>query len=256
MLPGSAKVHTDKGLIPFRELLERANGGESFGIYTHDATNPDEPSQEMVITSPEAFMITGYNDIVKLRLDNGVELRCTPSHKIFTANRGYVEARHLLFEDEVKLLDLEAPAVEADLGLPVSSDPADYWTKGDHALPLRFPDMWSEEFAHYLGWLVGDGSTSGTTVASIYGSEEDRDEILPRHAELLDWVNCERPIKLSEQTNGTAQLRLARRAFKQFIEALGVKSVKGPEKTVPWSIEQAPAEMVAAFLRGLFDADG
>jgi ribonucleoside-diphosphate reductase alpha chain len=254
--PGSAKVHTDKGLIPFRDLLERANSGESFGIYTHDATNPDEPSQEMVITSPEAFMITGYNDIVKLRLDNGVELRCTPSHKIFTANRGYVEARHLLFEDEVKLLDLEAPAVEADLGLPVSSDPADYWTKGDHALPLCFPDMWSEEFAHYLGWVVGDGSTSGTTVATIYGSEEDRQEILPRHAELLDWVNCERPIKVSEQANGTAQLRLARRAFKQFMEALGIKSVKGPEKTVPWSIEQAPAEMVAAFLRGLYDADG
>ena len=140
--------------------------------------------------------------------------------------------------------------------MPVSSDPDDYWTKGDHALPLRFPDVWSEEFAHYLGWLVGDGSTSGTTVASIYGSEEDREEILPRHAELLDGVNCERPIKLSEQSNGTVQLRLARRAFKQFIEALGVKSVKGPEKTVPWSIEQAPAEMAAAFLRGLYDADG
>ena len=254
--PGSAKVHTDKGLIPFSELLERANTGETFGIYTHDATNPDQPSQAMVITSPEAFMITGYNDIVRLRLDNGVELRCTPSHKIFTANRGYVEARHLLFDDEVKLLDLQAPAVEADLGLPVSSNPEDYWTKGDHALPLRFPDMWSEEFAHYLGWLVGDGSTSGTTVATIYGSEEDQREILPRHAELLDWVNCERPIKLSEQANGTVQLRLARRAFKQFIEALGVKSVKGPEKTVPWSIERAPAEMVAAFLRGLYDADG
>ncbi len=123
-------------------------------------------------------------------------------------------------------------------------------------MPLRFPEMWSEEFAHYLGWLVGDGSTSGTTVAAIYGSQEDREEILPRHAELLDWVNCERPIKLSEQANGTAQLRLARRAFKRFIEALGVKSVKGPEKTVPWSIERAPAEMVAAFLRGLYDADG
>src|SRR5580704_14628942 len=58
--PGSAKVHTDKGLIAFSELLQRANEGESFGIYTHDATNPDEPAQEMVITSPEAFMITGF----------------------------------------------------------------------------------------------------------------------------------------------------------------------------------------------------
>ncbi|HEY1830461.1 MAG TPA: LAGLIDADG family homing endonuclease [Acidimicrobiales bacterium] len=254
--PGSARVHTDKGLIPFSELLERANLGETFGIYTHDATNPDDPAEQMLITSPEAFMITGYNDIVRLRFDNGLELRCTPSHKIFTANRGYVEARKLVHDDEVKLLDLEAPATNADPGLPVSSDPAAYWTKGDHGLPLRFPDVWSEEFAHYLGWVIGDGSTSGTTVATIYGSQEDRDEILPRHSELLDWVNCERPIKLSEQANGTVQLRLARRAFKSFLEALGVKSVKGPEKSVPWSIDQAPSESVAAFLRGLFDADG
>ena len=121
--PGSAKVHTDKGLIPFRELFERANQGETFGIYTHDATNPDAPSEQMLITSPEAFMITGYNDIVRLRLDNGMELRCTPWHRIFTVNRGYVEARHLTFADEVKLLDLAAPAENADLALPVSSEP-------------------------------------------------------------------------------------------------------------------------------------
>ncbi len=140
--------------------------------------------------------------------------------------------------------------------MPVSSDPGDYRTKGDHSQPLDFPETWTEDFAHYLGWLIGDGSTSGTTVASIYGSVEDQAEILPRHAELLDRVNCGRPIKVSEQANGTVQLRLGRRAFKQFIEALGVKPVKGPQKTVPWSIEQAPAEMVAAFLRGLFDADG
>ncbi len=254
--PGSAKVHTDKGLIPFHELFERANHGEAFGIYTHDATSPDAPAERMEITSPEALMITGYNDIVRLRLDNGTELRCTPSHKIFTTNRGYVEARKLVFTDEVKLLDLEAPAADADGVLPVSSDPDDYWTKWDKGTPLRFPEVWTEDFAHYLGWVIGDGSTSGQTVATIYGSQEDRDEILPRHAELLDWINCERPLKPSEQANGTVQLRLARRAFKRFMEALGIKSVKGPEKTVPWSIEQAPAEMAAAFLRGLYDADG
>ena len=35
-----------------------------------------------------------------------------------------------------------------------------------------------------------------------------------------------------------------------------MRSVTGEHKTVPWSIEQAPPEIVAAFLRGLFDADG
>ena len=254
--PGSAKVHTDKGLIRFSELFDRVNRGESFGVYTHDSTSPDSPAEHMQITTPDAFMITGYNDIVRLRFDNGMELRCTSGHRIFTTNRGYVEAEKLSFADEVKFLDLEAPAVNADPGLPVSSDPDTYWTKGDHASSLNLPDEWTSEFAHYLGWVIGDGSTSGSIVATIYGSAEDRDEILPGHAELAGWINDGRPVKVSEQTNGTAQLRITRRAFKRFIEALGVHSVKGPEKEVPWSIEQAPQEAVAAFLRGLFDADG
>ena len=71
------------------------------------------------------------------------------------------------------------------------------------------PASGREEFAHYLGWLIGDGSTSGTTVTTIYGSVEDRHEILPRHAEFVEWVNGDRPLKVSEQANGTAQLRLA-----------------------------------------------
>jgi ribonucleoside-diphosphate reductase alpha chain len=254
--PGSALVHTDKGMIRFSELFDRANRGEAFGVYTHDVTNPDAPAERVELTSPEAFMITGFNDIVRLRFDNGMELRCTPGHRIFTVNRGFVEAKDLAPDDDVKVLDVAAPAVNADLGLPVSSDPDSYRQKGDHGDFLRLPEQWTPEFAHYLGWLIGDGSTSGSTTSTIYGSAEDRAEVLPRHSELVEWINGDRPLKVSEQANGTAQLRLSRRPFKGFLEALGIRSVVGPEKTVPWSIEQAPASAVASFLQGLFDADG
>ncbi len=254
--PGSARVHTDKGLIPFNELFARANDGEVFEVYTHDATNSEAPSECVLLTGPEAFMITGYNEVVRLRLDNGMELSCTPGHRIFTVNRGYVEAHQLTSSDEIKVLDLPAPAVNADPALPVATDAMAYREKGDHAAALEFPAEWTTDFGHYLGWLIGDGSTSGAVVATIYGSQEDRAEILPLHADLIAQMNGGRAVKVSEQANGTAQLRMSRRAFKRFIESLGVRSVKGPEKTVPWAIEQAPHEIVAAFLRGLFDADG
>ena len=254
--PGDTLVHTDKGLIAFRELFERANEGEEFGVYTHDITNELSPSATAVLTTPEAYMITGRNPILKLRFSNGMELRCTPTHRIFTTNRGYVEAQELTADDRVRSLDVPTPAINADWAIPVCAEPEAYWTKGDASKQLRFPEIWSEELAHYLGWLIGDGSTSSTTTSTIYGSADDRAEILPRHEELIRWINGDRPLKVSEQSNGTVQLRLGRRAFKRYLERLGVKSVTGEHKSVPWAIEQAPPEIAAAFLRGLFDADG
>ena len=253
---GDSLVHTDKGLVAFKELFDRVNHGEQFGVYTHDATNVEAPARRLELTTPDALMITGLNPIVRLRFDNGMEVRCTPSHRLFTANRGYVEAADLTADDAVHVLDLPAPAVNADMALPVSTDVDHYRGKGEHADLLRFPEQWTPEFAHYLGWLIGDGSTSGVTTATVYGSADDRMEILPAHQDLLHWINNDRPLKVSEQENGTAQLRLSRRPFKRFLEALGVASVTGRDKRVPWSVQQAPPDAAASFLRGLFDADG
>ncbi len=254
--PGDARVHTDKGLVPFEQLVDRVRGGETFGIYTHDATNPDMPAQRLEVTSPEAFMITGLNEIVRLRFDNGMELRCTPGHRIFTSNRGYVAAQELTGSDEVKVLDLPAPASNADLRLPVSTEVANYAVKGDWSRSLRLPEKWSPELGHYLGWLVGDGCIAGDVVTSVYGNGDDQKHVLPRHLELLAWMNGDRPPTPSMQANGTLQLRQSRRVIARFLEALGISHAKANEKRVPWSVEQAPPDAIAAFLRGLFDADG
>ena len=253
---GDSLVHTDKGLIRFDALLDRVRAEETFGVYTHDATNPEAPAQRLEITSPEAFMITGTNEIVRLRFDNGMQLRCTAGHKLFTVNRGYVPASELTGDDQVKVLDLPAPAVNADLRLPVSTEVRDYSAKGDWSRSLRLPEKWSPELAHYLGWLVGDGCIAGDVVTSVYGGGDDQQQVLPRHLELLTWLHGDRAPKPSVQANGTMQLRQSRRVVARFLEALGLTHSKAAEKVVPWSVEQAPEEAVAAFLQGLFDADG
>jgi ribonucleoside-diphosphate reductase alpha chain len=255
--PGDARVHTDKGLIRFNELVDRVRQGETFGVYTHDATNVEAPAQQVEITRPEAVMITGWNEIVRLSFSNGMELRCTPNHRVFTTNRGYVRADELASDDEIQVLDLPAPAVNASWRLPIDTR-LEKLVSGDRRQlrGLDLPEKWSDELAHYVGWLVGDGCIAGKMASTIYGGPDEQDEVMPRHRELLGRWNGGVVPTPSVQRNGTMQLRATRRAITRFLEELGVSRAKSHEKVVPWAVEQAPQEIVAAFLRGLFDADG
>jgi len=255
--PGSEFVHTDKGQLRFEDLMARAQQGETFGVYTHDATNPDQPVERVEITRPEAIMVTGLNEIVRLRFSNGMELRCTPGHAIFTTNRGYVAASELAPEDRVKVLRVPAPATQADWRLPESANARAALTDRREIQHVRVPEKWSPDLAHYLGWLVGDGCVGANgTLTTVYGGPEEQDVALPRHQALISWLNGDRKPKPSLQENGTQQLRVPRHMLTSLFEALGIGRKRSPEKVVPEAIYGAPSEIVAAFLQGLFDADG
>ena len=160
-------------------------------------------------------MQNGVKPIVRLRFSNGQELRCTPNHRFWTSNRGWVRADELVDSDEIPMLDQPMPALMADHAMPVSTAWREYAARGDWTRELRLPEKWDEELAHYVGWLVGDGSISGNVVTTVYGSKEDQEEILPRHLELITTLNGGQAPKPSRQDNGTVQLRLIWRGRRQ-----------------------------------------
>ena len=200
-------------------------------------------------------MLTGLNEIVKLTFSNGMQLRCTPNHALFTTNRGYVAASELTPDDRVKVLDLPAPATSADWRLPSPALEAGLIRRPGERHALRLPEKWSPELGHYLGWLVGDGCLTDDSAVTVYGGDEEQEHVLPAHRTLLASMTGTLA-KPSHQANGTLQLRTGRRAIRDVLEALGVSRERAAAKTVPHAIYQAPTEVVATFLRGLFDADG
>ncbi|MET0521500.1 MAG: vitamin B12-dependent ribonucleotide reductase, partial [Jiangellaceae bacterium] len=262
---GDTLVHTDKGLIRFDALIDRVRQGESFGVYTHEATNPDVPTDRIELTSPEAVMVTGTNEIHRLEFSNGMVLRCTPNHRIWTTNRGYVEAKDLTDSDRVLPLTLPTPATAASREFRLApnakvaaGDVISYWGS-----ETKLPEKWTDEFAHLLGWLTGDGcfrrGVKGVpgnqdTATWIY-SREDRETFLDRHQRTLADIVGFDP-KPSEQPNGTVQLRSSRGAFIEFLIGLGVTTASAVRKRLPSAVLEAPVEVQAAFLRGLYDADG
>jgi ribonucleoside-diphosphate reductase alpha chain len=252
---GDSLVYTNKGLIRFRELIERVNAGESFLVYTHNQT-AGQPHDGVRLSEPTQWMITGVHEILRLRFSNGIEVRCTPNHRFFTRNRGMVRADKLTPEDAVLVVDAPCLPTDASWRLPLTTDGARLRAKGERRAPLNLPTEWSPAFAELLGHLTGDGSfvRSSPMVIWIYGGKEEREYLLPRHRAVLESFGL-RP-HVSQQANGTVQMRFVRAAVSRFLESLGMTRAKAHEKRVPESIYQAPPEIVAAYLRGLFTADG
>ena len=253
--PADQRVVTDSGLVPIGDLVRRACDEVSFAVYTNDVTAKQDPQDRITATSPTRYMVTGRNEIVELRFSDGSRLRCTPNHRVWTANRGWVHACDLTDEDRVVRSFQHAPRPMADPHLPAEALVMASFERSRK--PLELPVKWDPELAHYLGWVVGDGciNAGDNAAVTVYGSAEDKEVVLPRHHALLTQITGFES-KPSVQANGTLQLRVTRRAFGEFLRGLGVSGGRAVEKTVPDAVFEAPEDALIAFLRGLFDADG
>ena len=259
--PGDARVHTDKGLIPFAEAHERWERGERFRVFTHRATAgengaPTAPKGTGVVSSePLRVMRNGVKPIVRLRFANGQELRCTPNHRLWTLNRGYVAAEDLASSDRVLLNDSATPAATAAWALPVTvARPVKSVVRGGTVTYTQLPEVWSEGLGELTGHLIGDGWMTDVQTGWVYGGDDLDDGLADSHEGMLGELVG--GVSRQEMANGTVQLRAGSEAVREFFRGLGVTSARAHGKRVPSGILQAPTEVQAAFLRGLFGADG
>jgi ribonucleoside-diphosphate reductase alpha chain len=252
--PADARVHTTRGLMRIDELVARGEAGEDVRVYTHRAT-ADEPGFGVAATRPVAFMRNGVSRIVRLRFANGAELRCTPSHRVWTLTRGYVRADELTSADRVLLNDAPTPPVDAAWELPVNVRArARSFSRGSTVVGQKLPQTWSEGLAELTGHLVGHGCLTGTRVEWVYGGDDVADGLTASHEGLLDELVG--GVSRQQMDNGTVQLRVGSGAVRELFRSIGVAAARAHARRVPGAIFGAPAEVQSGFLRGLFGADG
>ncbi len=258
--PADARVHTTHGLMPIGELVARTEAGRQIDVYTHRASagsngTAGAPGAGVVATTPLAVMRNGVSPIVRLRFADGGELRCTPSHRIWTANRGYVRADELTTSDHVQRNDSATPAVDAAWELPVLIEAeAVSFAKGGTKVRRTLPSRWSASLAELTGHMVGGGCLTDTQVNWVYGADDLADGLADRHYEMLRDIvgGASRQV----MDNGTEQLRVGSGPVRDLFRGLGVTSARAHDKRVPASVYAAPTSIQAAFLAGLFGADG
>lgn len=94
-ITGDSFINTNDGILTMKELVEKVVSGENIEVLTFNEKTKKIENKEV-----EAGMLTKkYANIIELELEDGSKLKLTPDHKIFTENRGWVEASKLTKDD-------------------------------------------------------------------------------------------------------------------------------------------------------------
>ena len=226
-LAGDALVtNADTGVrVPIREIVENKL---RFNVWATD-------ERLKLVKRPivDAWAV-GDKPVLRVTTRTGRVIRCSDGHRFLTA-AGWQELKNVVVGDSVA-----APRRIGALTWPASA--------------IR------EGQALLLGWLIGDGHLGGSATLTV--ATEAEAHIAAQLAR--DEFGLE-PITKAERA-GTPAMRVVlstgrmcgagKNPLTSWLRELGLWKKTGAQKRVPRAVFEQPAPVVAAFLRGLFHADG
>jgi stage V sporulation protein R len=120
-------------------------------------------------------------------------------------------------------------------------------------IATRIPERVDEKLGTFLGYLTGDGHISAVkrTIGLTTADEPQADDFARLVEDLFGLIPVRR------WTGTKWRIRFSSQTIQEFLQHLGLPTgFCAREKTVPDVILRSPKEVVAAFLRALYDCDG
>ncbi|MCQ3931938.1 MAG: hypothetical protein DPW16_15915 [Chloroflexi bacterium] len=239
-------VFTEKGLLRLDEIVRH----DEKGWLPHELRVSTDEGPRM--------SYQGYNNgvapVLRIKTEEGLRLTGTYNHKlkVMTAD-GPAWKRF----DEIQPGD----AILVKLGQhqgQIQSLLHPTRSHGNQVIP-QFPAILDEELAFFLGYLVGDGFVAageqdhriGVTVAHTNYLMTEMPALM--HRLFGDDIHIHTQQKAND---ASVTFVIDNRAIKDFMLMNGFGKARSTQVSVPRLIRQSPSEIVGAFLRGLFEADG
>lgn len=237
-------VFTEQGLLRLDEIV--------------DAQTPGWQPHALQIATDEGWRSSprGYNNgvapVLRLHTSQGIRLAGTPEHRVKVMTSEGPQWRTL---KDLRPGDWILVALGQHRGrLQALRQPVP--GHGNQAWPV-LPKMLDEEFAFFLGYLAGDGFVAsggddhrlGVSVSHTSYLVKEMPELLQR----LFGVTVHHQQKPNDRS---LTLVIDNRTVKEFLQINGLTKPRSREAFVPRLIRQSPPEVVGAYLRGLFEADG
>jgi len=243
---------TEKGLLTFEELYPLPLNSEAdfkIKVVSRDG-----------IEITEKIYNNGICQFYKLTTARGYQIEATAEHPLWVINENgscgwkpaslirkgdyvAISREPALFGNRIDISDFKPSRIKA------------YHRK------ISFPERMTPQLAEFLGFLTADGGISiekGGTHRVVYTQANSHLIRLYKKSlkELFGITQFIEKRSGSDPKNRAFDIIIGSKHLKEFLAYLGMDSWRSPQKEIPRAIREAPKEMVAAYLRAIFDNDG
>jgi aconitase A len=208
---------------------------------------------ELGIARQSALMENGLRDCIRLVLQDGRTLDCTPDHKVLCSDGRWVRADELEVGNDRLVVGLETPTDER------AADEVGYVLKaGSFTFTMETEEERSRTlaFARLLGYLLGDGSISKAGQGRLSAGQAIDREMMLNDIQL---ITGSRPIA-NRYDNDRWSVVLPKKLTDSIVSLRGVqvgRRINQPPLLPYFVLEEAcPVAVVREFLAGFFGADG
>lgn len=227
---GESLIFTNKGIMEMRDIpkyfyVDQKNDK----VYGAKLPTITLDKMKDKIADASHWYDLGESKTIKITLQQGIELEGTPEHPVAIFNaKGKLVFKKL---EEIKEDDLLAVKFNTQIFGSLKEVDSDK--------------------AYIMGLLTGDGNLSHSNRIGL--TTTDPEIINSFHSYMKDTYENDTHIGIA--TDRITQLVTSWKIKKDFYNA-GMSYLLSYDKTIPYTILQAPKETVVAFMQGLFDSDG
>ncbi len=238
-------VFTAQGLLRLDEIVSHPKKG----WHKHELTMLTDEGPRL---SRQVYN-HGVSQVLRVQTDMGLDLTGTPNHKVKIMTQAGPNWRRL---DELQ----QGDAIIVQLGQhhgqsQILAHPCDHH---HNQAKVELPPVLDEDLAFFLGYFAGAGFMIEKDGPWRLGVNIAQDSYLRQAIpELLEKLFSGVNIRSQQKENEASEtLIISHRAIKEFLRLNGFAKSISHKTSVPRLIRQSPPEIVGAYLRGLFEADG
>ena len=238
-------IFSEKGILTFDELCPIPFNSDidySLRVATRDGVETTSKNYN-----------NGICDFYKLITKEGFSIEVTNEHPLWALQDGTMrwQSGGTIRVGEYVAISRGSKLFGEDIRIDFTPKP----NKTNKARGIRMPAKMTKELGLFMGLLTADG---GLTIKNRIVYTQANEEVIGIYITLLKdlFGITGSAIAKSGSSNKAKDIIVHRKQLKEFLDSLGLRSVRAQEKEIPISIRQSGSEVIKSFIQGLVRNDG